>query len=217
MSAHEGQTREERGKFRELLVYSVTGYLGGVILGAVLDRLGYQLSAIGQWLVRTLSGEGESVFEGIYSLRQRLHKARGSLAEAYGWGKLAGMSLPWIIDWGSRVVGVNVYGVGGFYIPYFYAMSDQIGANISGLVYLRRREISWRRALSLYFRHPVMLASLAIIFIVPVGLLTARLVGFSPRTQVLTAFETILANICWIPPLVGWLMERPQQRKGKRA
>ncbi len=127
------------------------------------------------------------------------------------------MSLPWIIDWGSRVVGVNVYGVGGFYIPYFYAMSDQIGANISGLVYLRRREISWRRALSLYFRHPVMLASLAIIFIVPVGLLTARLAGFSPRTQVLTAFETILANICWIPPLVGWLMERPQQRKGKRA
>ncbi len=217
MSAHEEQTREERGKFRELLVYSVTGYLGGVVLGAVLDRLGYQLSAIGQWLVRTLSGEGESVFEGIYSLRQRLHKARGSLAEAYGWGKLAGMSLPWIIDWGSRVVGVNVYGVGGFYIPYFYAMSDQIGANISGLVYLRRREISWRRALSLYFRHPVMLASLAIIFIVPVGLLTARLAGFSPRTQVLTAFETILANICWIPPLVGWLMERPQQRKGKRA
>jgi hypothetical protein len=28
--------------------------------------------------------------------------------------------LPWFIDLGSRLMGINVYGVEGFYIPYFY-------------------------------------------------------------------------------------------------
>lgn len=53
-----------------------------------------------------------------------------------------------------------------------------------------------------------MLASLLIILIVPVGLLSARILGFSPTTQVYTALETIAANLCWVPPLVGWLKER---------
>ena len=25
--------------------------------------------------------------------------------------------------------------------------------------------------------------------------------------------ETIVANLCWLPPLVGWLRERRQSRK----
>ena len=130
------------------------------------------------------------------------------MAEAYGWGKLFGMAVPWVIDWGSRLLGVDVYGVEGFYIPYFYALSDQIGANISGLIYLRRKEESWLKTIKSYLRHPVMLASLLIIFIVPLGLLIARLLGFSPTTQTLTALETIAANLCWVPPLVGWLKEK---------
>jgi hypothetical protein len=32
--------------------------------------------------------------------------------------------------------------------------------------------------------------------------------GFSPTTQVYTALETMAANLCWIPPLVGWLREK---------
>ncbi|MEM2145427.1 MAG: DUF87 domain-containing protein [Candidatus Jordarchaeaceae archaeon] len=52
--------------------------------------------------------------------------------------------------------------------------------------------------------HPVM--SLLIVFIVPMGLLGAM--GFSPTTQVYTASETIVANLCWVPPLVGWLREK---------
>jgi hypothetical protein len=52
----------------------------------VLDQLGFQRSAIGQWLVRTLSGGGESIFEGIYAIRARLAGKVGSTAEAYGWG-----------------------------------------------------------------------------------------------------------------------------------
>jgi hypothetical protein len=130
------------------------------------------------------------------------------MAEAYGWGKFLGMAAPWIIDWGSRLAGVNVYGVEGFYIPYFYALSDQIGANLSGLVFLRKRESSWRRAIRQYFQHPVMLVSLTIILLVPVGLLLARLSGFSPDTQTYTAFETIAANLCWLPPIVGWWKEK---------
>jgi hypothetical protein len=206
---------EEKSEFGELIKFTVPGYVGGLLVGAVLDYLGFQRSPIGQWVVRTLSGEGESILEGLYALRQRFRRATGSMAEAYGWGKLFGMAVPWAIDWGSRLLGVNVYGVEGFYIPYFYALSDQIGANISGMVFLRKKEGNWRKTFGRYLHHPVMLTSLAIILIVPAGLLSARLAGFSPTTQVYTALETIAANLCWLPPLVGWLIERERKRKEK--
>lgn len=204
---------EERGggEFSELIKYTGGGYAGGILAGVVLDHFGFQTSAIGQWVVRTLSGEGESIFEGIFALRRRLAGAAGSMAEAYGWGKLLGMVLPWIIDWGSRLLGVNVYGVGAFYIPYFYALSDQIGANVSGFVFLRRREKALAPALAKYFRDPVMIASLAIILVVPLGLLAARWLGFVPRTQFFTALETSIADLCWVPPLVGWIAERKKK------
>ncbi len=130
------------------------------------------------------------------------------MAEAYGWGKLAGMAFPWLIDGASRLAGIDVYGIEGFYIPYFYALSDQIGANVSGFLFLRRREGSTQKALQRYVRDAVMLSSLAVILVVPAGLLAARLAGFSPTTQIFTAFETIAANLCWVPPFVGWLRER---------
>ncbi|MFB0532750.1 MAG: hypothetical protein ACETVU_03675 [Desulfatiglandales bacterium] len=193
--------------FGELLRYTVAGFAGGLIIAALLDSFGLQRSPVGQWIVRTLSGEGESILEGFYAFRRRMLKERGTLAEAYGWGKFFGMIVPWIIDWGSRILGVNVYGVEGFYIPYFYAMIDQIGANVSGLIFILRKTGSFSRALLTYFRQPVMLTSLVIIFVVPAGLLTARLMGFSPRTQILTALETIVANLCWLPPFLGWLMK----------
>ena len=58
-----------------------------------------------------------------------------------------------------------------------------------------------------YIRHPVMQASVAVLLLVPVALLGARVAGFSPTTQVFTALETIVANLFWVPPLVGWLHE----------
>ncbi|MEW5923721.1 MAG: hypothetical protein AB1746_07020 [Candidatus Zixiibacteriota bacterium] len=195
---------EEEG-FDELLKFTLPGFAGALIAGVLFDYFGYQLSAVGQWIVRTLAGEGESIFEGIYSIRKRILKASGSLAEAYGWGKFLGMIFPWIIDWGSRLAGVDVYAVESFYIPFFYAMSDQIGANISGLIYLRRKEDSWGNTGKVYFRHPVMITSLAVILIVPFGLLAVRLLGFSPTSQKYTALETIAANLCWLPVVVGWL------------
>ncbi len=198
----------EKGEFGELLKFTAGGFIGGVLLGVLLDHLGFQRSAIGQWIVRTLTGEGESLFEGFFALRQRIRRAGETMAEAYGWGKLFGMVLPWIIDWGSRFLGVDVYGVEGFYIPYFYALSDQIGANASGLLFLLRKERSWSKAIREYIHHPVMLTSLLVILIVPLGLLTARLLGFSPTTQMFTALETIAANLCWLPPLMGWVKER---------
>lgn len=205
--------KEEKEGFGELLKFTAGGFLGGFLLGVLLDYLGFQRSAIGQWIVRTLSGEGESIFEGIFALRQRLRRATESMAEAYGGGKLLGMAFPWIIDWGSRLAGVNVYGVEGFYIPYFYAMGDQIGANVSGFMFLRKKERSWSKTVTQYIYHPVMMTSLLIIFIVPFGLLMARILGFSPTTQTYTALETIAANLCWVPPLVGWLKERRERRK----
>jgi hypothetical protein len=204
----EPEEAPEKEDFAELLKFTATGFLGGLLAGILLDSLGFQRSAIGQWIVRTLSGEGESILEGIYALRQRIRRAAKSMAEAYGWGKFLGMTIPWWIDWGSRLLGVDVYGIEGFYIPYFYALSDQIGANISGFIFLYRKEGSWGKAVRQYFRHPVMLTSLVIILIVPLGLFITRLLGFSPTTQTLTALETIVANLCWLPPLVGWWREK---------
>lgn len=208
----DGCGEEEGEEFGELLRYTAGGYLGGLVLGTALDALGFQRSPIGQWLVRTLAGEGESLLEGLFALRRRLAARSASLAEAYGWGKLGGMAVPWVIDWGSRLAGLDVYGIGGFYIPYFYAMTDQMGAGVSGLLYFRRRTGGWRAGVAAYLRNPVMLAGLAVVLAVPLGLLAARLLGFSPGTQVLTALETIAANLCWIPPTVGWLRERRAHR-----
>ncbi|HAR99124.1 MAG TPA: hypothetical protein DCS11_09600 [Syntrophus sp. (in: bacteria)] len=202
------EEREERGEFGELLIYTFSGFLGGLVLGTVLDWKGFQMNAVGQWAVRTLAGEGESLLEGLYALRRRFQARVGSMAEAYGWGKFLGMGIPWGIDAGSRMLGMDIYGVEGFYIAYFYAMSDQIGAAVSGALFLRREERTWWAAIKRYLHHPVMLTGLCVILIVPVGLLALRLGGFSPTTQVRTALETIGANLCWLPPLMGWLWEK---------
>ena len=204
----ETEEAEAQEEFGELAKFTVAGFAGGLTLGIGLDAFGFQLHPLGQWLVRTLSGEGESVLEGIYALRQRFRRASTTMAEAYGWGKLLGMMAPWIVDWGSRALAIDVYGVQGFYIPYLYSMSDQIGANISGLLFLRRDTGSWLATLARYVRHPVLLTSLAVVLIAPLGLFLARLGGFSPTTQTYTALEAIAANLCWVPPLVGALAER---------
>lgn len=197
------ETTEDQEEFSELLRFTIVGYLGGIILGFLLDRLGFQRSGIGQWLVRTISGEGESFFEGFYALRKRLSTSAFGMAEAYGWGKFIGMTIPWWVDWASRLSGIDMYGTESFYIPFFYGMSDQIGANLSGLLLLRRRRGSWAGALSAYLHHPVMISGLILILVVPMGLYIARAVGFSPTSQTLTALETIASNLCWIPPLIG--------------
>ena len=212
----ENQIRDSEGQeeeFGELIKFTASGFAAGLIAAVLFDLLGFPRNPIGQWIVRTLSGEGESILEGLYAIRKRLLGQIGSMAEAYGWGKLFGVMVPWLIDWGSRFLGVDVYGVEGFYIPYFYAMSDQMGASIGGYVFLRKRTGSWSKAAMAYVHHPVMLASLGIILLVPLGLLSVRVFGFSPTTQVSTALETIAANLCWLPPLVGWILEKSQKEK----
>lgn len=213
MTRQEEQEREvneagESEEFGELVKYTGAGFAGGLIAGAVLDHLGFSTSGLGQAVVRTLAGEGESILEGLFSLKKRIAGAVGSMAQAYGWGKLAGMAVPWVVDGVSRLAGVDVYGIEGFYIPFFYALSDQIGGNASGFVFLYRREKGFTRAIGAYFQHPVMVTGLLVILLVPVGLLGARIAGFSPTTQVFTALETIAANLCWLPPLVGWVREK---------
>jgi len=76
------------------------------------------------------------------------------------------------------------------------------------VIFLRKKTGAWGRTLSEYLRHPVMLSSAAIILVVPIGLLIARLLEFSLTTQISTAVETIVVNLCWVPPLVGWLMRK---------
>ena len=209
---HEESREPESEEFGELLRFTLAGFVGGLAAAVVLDRAGLSRSGLGQWLVRTLSGEGESLLEGVYALRKRIAGRASSLAEAYGWGKLFGMVLPWIVDGASRLAGVDVYGVESFYVPFFYSMSDQVGAGVSGFAFFKRRERGWAASASAFLRHPVMLTGLLVVLAVPMGLFLARALGFSPTTQVRTALETIAANLCWLPPLVGWLAERRSGR-----
>ena len=206
-------TEESLEEFGELLRFTFSGFTGGIALGLILDFLGYSKSGLGQWLVRTVSGEGESLLEGIFAIKKRISGHTASMAEAYGWGKLLGMAFPWIVDLISRASGIDVYGVTGFYIPYFYAMSDQIGGNASGLIFLHKHTRGWLDTIISYITHPVMLSGLIIIFLAPAGLALSRMAGFSPSNQVLTATETIAANLCRVPPLLGWLYERSRVKK----
>ncbi len=195
-------------EFRELIIYTLTGYVIGLSLAFLFDYLGMVQNPFVEWILRVFSGEGESIFEGIYAIKQRLKNKSISMAEAYGWGKFIGMTFPWFVDFISRLLGVDVYSWQGFYIPYLYAMSDQIGANISGFIYIRRKEGALLPALRSYFKNPVMLTSLLVVLIVPLGLLIVRILGFSPDKNVLVALETIAANLCWLPPLVGFIFSR---------
>jgi hypothetical protein len=192
--------------FGELVAFTLTGYIGGLLLAWTLDSYGLHQNALGQGAVRTLAGEGESIMEGVFALRRRAAGKAGSLAEAYAWGKVLGMVLPWIVDAGSRLVGIDVNAPEGFYVPYLYAMGDQFGAAILGFVFLRNLTgTTWAAARS-FLRSPVMLATLSVLVVVPVGLLVVRLLGFSPTNQILTALEVMAANLCWVPPVVGWFV-----------
>jgi len=62
---------DEREEFKEMIGYTLSGYGIGLALGAVLDFLGMPLNAVGNWLVRTFSGEGESIFEGIFAIKKK--------------------------------------------------------------------------------------------------------------------------------------------------
>ena len=193
MVDHESQCHpyDEQDEFGELLKYTGAGFAGGLITGAVLDHFGFHQSALGQWFVRTLSGEGESLFEGLYALRQRVRGSSSSMAEAHGWGKFSGMLLR-ESSIGAAEWSELMFAAWKDFISRFFALSDQRGANIAGVIFLRKNTGAWGRALSEYVRHPVMLSSAAIILVVPMGLLTARLLGFSPTTQISTAVETIV-------------------------
>ncbi len=207
---------DEREEFKEMIGYTLSGYGIGLALGAVLDFLGMPLNAVGNWLVRTFSGEGESIFEGIFAIKKKIQGKAMSLAQAYGWGKFFGMALPWMIDFTSRIMGVDVLGAQAFYIPYFYALSDQMGASVSGFMYFSKKEGNISGGFKAYIKNPVMLAGLFILAIVPAGLLGVRLLGFKPDTQIYSAVETIAANLCWIPPLIGIILikkEKPEDDK----
>jgi hypothetical protein len=47
-------SNNDREEFGELLRYTLVGYAGGISLGFLLDRFGFQRSGVGQWLVRTI-------------------------------------------------------------------------------------------------------------------------------------------------------------------
>ena len=115
----ENEFLEESEEFSELIKYTIPGY----ILGFLQGFSGFPGISAEPCRGSGLSGlcrRGESIFEGIFPSAS----ASGRLKEV--WQKLmAGENFrdcfSLIIDLGSRLAGVDVYGVEGFYIPYFYA------------------------------------------------------------------------------------------------
>src|SRR3546814_13493384 len=76
---------DESEEYGELLKFTLAGFAGGLIAGALLDGLGLQRSGWGQWLVRSLSGVAQSILEGIYTLRPRLPGAAGRPESRRAW------------------------------------------------------------------------------------------------------------------------------------
>lgn len=229
--------------YKEISLFTFVGFLGGLGLGALLDALGFSTSAIGEWLVRTISGEGEDLSEGAWVLRSRLRRRRDAApqetreepgeededlyeegvvwfeegdeheaAEAYGAGKVAGMAFPWVMDAASRLAGVDVRAPEGSYVAYFYSLADQLFATINGLRYHVRRAGSFGAGVRGYFRDPVMVTSFAIVTLPFPGLYLIRLAGWRPDSLFLAAFEAVLLNLCWLPPLAAWIWDWRLQR-----
>ncbi len=233
--------------YKEISLFTFVGFLGGLGLGALLDALGFSTSAVGEWLVRTISGEGEDLSEGAWVLRNRLRRRRhaeaadpheesseepdegdedlyeegvvwfeegdeNEAAEAYGTGKVAGMAFPWAVDAVSRLAGVDVRAPEGSYVAYFYSLADQLFATLNGLRYHIRRAGSFAGGVRGYFRDPVMVTSFAIVTLPFIALYLIRSAGWRPDTLFLAAFEGVLLNLCWMPPMVAWLWDWRLQR-----
>jgi hypothetical protein len=87
-------------------------------------------------------------------------------------------------------------------------MADQTGANVGGFLFIRRRERNLLSAHRRYRAEPVMLTTLAVIPLGALLALLARLAGLRAENQIMAAVETGLANLSWLPPTVGWYLER---------
>jgi hypothetical protein len=221
--------------YKELSLFTFVGFFGGLVLGAVLDALGLSTSAIGEWAVRTLSGEGEDLAEGAWVLRSKLRRRERTqaeageaedeleeegfvwfeeeeAAEAYGTGKVVGMAFPWAVDAVSRLAGIDVRAPEGSYVAYFYSLADQLFATLNGLRYHVRRAGSFGGGVRGYFHDPVMVASFTVTTLPLVILFLVRSAGWRPDLLVLAAIEAILLNLCWVPPLTAWFWDRHLQR-----
>ena len=66
--------------YKEISLFTFVGFAGGLGLGALLDAFGASTSAIGEWAVRTISGEGEDIAEGAWVLRKTAAAQRSSHA-----------------------------------------------------------------------------------------------------------------------------------------
>ena len=224
--------------YKELSLFTFVGFAGGLGLGAFLDALGFSGSAVAEWAVRTLSGEGEDLAEGAWVLRSRLRRQKRTgkevseeeeeeqeekslvwfeeeAAEAYGMGKVIGMVFPWIVDAVSRLVGVDVRSPEGSYVAYFYSLADQLFATLNGFRYHVRRAGSFWGGVKGYFHDPVMVASFIVVTLPFIILYQVRAGGWRPDFLLLAAVEGILLNLCWVPPLTAWFWDW-QLQKGLR-
>ena len=227
--------------YKEISLFTFVGFAGGLGLGALLDALGFSASAIGEWAVRTISGEGEDLSEGAWVLRSRLRRKNGKAQEeaheepdeegleeegfvwfeeedergaavAYGSGKVVGMAAPWAIDAVSRLAGVDVRAPEGSYVAYFYYLADQLFATINGLRYHVGRAGSFWGGVKRYFGDPVMATSFTIVTVPFLGLYLVRSSGWRPDSLLLAAIEGVLLNLCWAPPMMAWIWDWHLQR-----
>lgn len=202
------QQKEAWQHFEELLRFTLVGFIGGLTAGSLLDFFQYPVSPLGQWLVRALAGQGAGLVMIRGAVIRERRRGAFAMARTYGHRRLAILTLPWIIDAASRRWGGDTNGLAGFYIPYFYALTAQMDANLRGWVRIRQSSGNRRAAWEAYIRDPGLLSGLLILVGALLVLLGLRSLGFQPLTYTRTAGETLLVNLCWLPALIAWLKAR---------
>ena len=192
-------------QFETLLRFTLVGYIGALTAGSLLDFFQYPLQPPGEWLVRALAGQGAGLVAARGAILTERRRGAFAMARTYGYRRLLVLLIPWGIDYGSRRWGIATHGVVGFYLPFCYALTAQIDLNLQGWRRLRPTRRDLQSTVTAYWRDPSLRTGLLILLLVPVALVAVRSSGFRPTTYTRIAMETLLANLCWLPPLVAWL------------
>src|SRR3546814_11730665 len=79
---------DESEEYGELLKFTLAGFAGGLLAGAILAGLGTQRRGWGHWLVRTPAGEGERALSRLSALGPRWRGGGGEEGRASGWRTL---------------------------------------------------------------------------------------------------------------------------------
>ncbi|MBI2543328.1 MAG: hypothetical protein HYW24_04020 [Candidatus Aenigmarchaeota archaeon] len=211
---------DEKLSFGEILPFTVVGAVGG-ILATTFELAGYPRTPLLEGGLRLVSGSGDSISEGIYTIRTELPKYlrkslnNGGPAVYYVGGKLIGAALSWLPDYFLRSMGVDVHSsFPGSIVPAAYAQFDQVGAYLGMLAYHIKNE-GLTKGFIESIKDPVSQTSL-LISGGAIGIDTIARIPFSPSNFWHDWIETYaLSFLCVLPVWRGRQSERNNHPNSK--